>query len=90
MVAQTKQKLTGAVHISLCHVCPSLMIHLFRATHNPKLKGLNDFKCHCCVEAKLKHAPKPPRLMRAIIMPGELISCDVVGPFRITSIYGNK
>jgi hypothetical protein len=59
MVAQRMQKLTNAelVHIQLCHVCPTLMRHLFRAaTDIPRLKGLNDFKRHCCVEDKLKHA----------------------------------
>ena len=32
MVAQRMQKLTHAelVHIQLCHICPSLMRHLFR------------------------------------------------------------
>ena len=63
MVAQRMHKVTNVelVHISLCHVCPSLTIHIYRATHLPKLRGLNDFKCHCCVEAKLKHGAKPPR-----------------------------
>jgi uncharacterized membrane protein YqjE len=59
MVAQKMQRLTNAelVHIQLCHICPTLMRHLFRvATDIPKLKGLNDFRCHCCVEAKMKHA----------------------------------
>ena len=92
MVAQRMQKLTNAelVHISLCHVSPSLMRHLFRVTHLPKLKGLSDFRCHCCVEAKLKHAPKPPRSLRVITMPGELISCDMTGPIRIQSIHGKR
>ena len=53
-------------------------------------EGLNDFRCHCCVEAKLKHAPRPPRSIRVITTPGELVSCDIAGPFRITSIHGNK
>ena len=90
MVAQRMQKLTRAelAHTSLCHVCPSLMRHLNKETNLPQLQGLNDFRCHCCVEAKLKHAPKAPRSMRAITMPGELISCDIVGPFRIKSIHG--
>ena len=59
MVATRMQKLTNAelVHISLCHVCPSLMRHLNKVTNLPKMHGLNYFRCHCCVEAKLKHAP---------------------------------
>jgi hypothetical protein len=93
MVAQKMQKLTNAelVHIQLCHICPTLMRHLFRvATDIPQLKGLNDFKCHCCIEAKMKHAPKPPRSIRVLTMPGEFVSFDVTGPFRTTSIHGNK
>ena len=46
MVAQRLQKLsnTELVHIQLCHICPTLMRHLFRvATDTPQLKGLNDF-----------------------------------------------
>ena len=62
------------------------MRHLFKvATDIPQLKGLNDFRCHCCIEAKMKHAPKSPRSIRVITMPGEC-----VGPFRTTSIHGNK
>jgi hypothetical protein len=93
MVAQRMQKLTNAelVHIQLCHVCPTLMRHLFRvATDIPKLKGLNGFKCHCCVEAKLKHAAKPPRSIRVITMPGECVSFDLIGPFRTVTIHGNR
>jgi len=93
MVAQKMQKLTNAelVHIQLCHICPTLMRHLFRvASDIPQLKGLNDFKCHCCVEAKMKHAPKPPRSIRVITMPGEFVSFDVTGPFRTVSIHGNR
>ncbi len=90
MVAGKIQKLTNAelVHIPLCHVCPSLMRHLFRVTHLPQLRGLDDLRCHCCVEVKLKHAPKAPRSMKVITMPGGLISCDIVGPFRVKSIHG--
>ena len=63
------------------------MRHLSRvATDIPQLKGLNDFKCHCCVEAKMKHAPKPPRSIRTITMPGEFVSLDVTGPLRIKSV----
>ena len=93
MVAQKMQRLTNAelVHIQLCHICPTLMRHLFRdATDIPKLKGLNDFRCHCCVEARMKHAPKPPRSIRVIAMPGECVSFDEAGLFRTTSIHGNK
>ena len=54
-----------------------------------EMKGLKD-KCPYCVEAKLKHASKPSRSILVITMPGELVSCDVVGPFRIKSIHGNK
>jgi hypothetical protein len=93
MVAQRLQKLsnTELVHIQLCHICPTLMRHLFRvAVDIPQLKGLNDFKCHCCVEAKMKHAPKPPRSIRTITMPGEFVSLDVTGPLRIKSVNGNR
>ncbi len=80
MIAQRMTKLTNAelVHIQLCHICPVLMRHLFRvATDIPKLRGLNDFICHCCVEAKMKHGPQPPRSLRIITVPGELvILCD--------------
>ena len=72
MVAQKMNKLTNSelVHISLCHVCPSLMRHLPQvATDIPKLRNMN-FKRHCCVESKLKHAPKPPRSIRVIAIPG--------------------
>ena len=92
MVAQKMNKLTNAelVHISLCHICPSLMRHLPEvATDIPKLRNMN-FKCHCCVESKMKHAPKPPRSLRVITMPGQYISLDLVGPFRFTSIHGSK
>ena len=59
MVAQRMIKLsnTELVHIQLCHICPTLMRHLFRvASDIPKLRGINHLKCHCCVEAKLKCA----------------------------------
>ena len=76
MVAQRMHKLTNAelAHISLCHVCPSLMRHLNKETNLRSMKGLNDVKCQCCVEANLKHAPKAPKSMNVITMPGELIS----------------
>ena len=38
----------------------------------------------------MKHAPKPPRSIRAITMPGEVVSMDMTGPFSVTSIHGNK
>ncbi len=90
MVAQRLQKLSNT---KLVHICPTLMRHLFRvATDIPQLKGLNDFKCHCCVEAKMKHAPKPPRSIRTITTPGEFVSVDVTGPLRtsIRSVNGNR
>ena len=93
MVAQRMQKLTNAelVHISLCHVCPGLMRNIYKVSLDiPKLQGLNDLICHCCVEAKMKHALKPPRSIQVITMPGEPISCDMCEPFRIPSIHGNK
>ena len=40
------------------------------------------FKCHCCVEAKMKHAPKPPRSITVISVPGQVVSMDIVGPFK--------
>jgi hypothetical protein len=92
-VAHKMQKLTSAelVHIQLCHICPTLMGHSFRvASDIPQLRGLNDFKCHYCVEANMKHSPKPPRSMRVITMPGEFVSMDLIGPIRVTSIHGNK
>ena len=51
MVAQRMHKLTNAelAHISLCHVCPSLMRHLNKLTNLPDMKGLNGFKCHSAV-----------------------------------------
>jgi hypothetical protein len=45
---------------------------------------------HCCVEAKMKHVPKPPRSIRTITTPGEFVSLDVTGPLRIESVNGNK
>ncbi len=60
------------------------------ATDIPKLRGLNDFICHCCVEAKMNHGPQPPRSLRVITVPGELVSFDVTGPIRTASIHGNK
>jgi hypothetical protein len=54
------------------------------------LMGINHLKCHCCVEAKLKHAPKPPRSIRVITVHGECVSFDMTGPFQITSIHGNR
>ena len=50
-------KLTGSElwHIQLAHVCPSLMLHLYKVAEDiPLFRGL----CHCCVEAKMKHAPE--------------------------------
>ena len=38
----------------------------------------------------MKHAPKPPRSIRVITMPGEVVSMDMTGPFSVTSIHGNK
>jgi hypothetical protein len=61
MVAQRMIKLsdTDLVHIQLCHLCPTLMRHLFRvASDIPKLRGINHLNCHYCVEAKLKHGSK--------------------------------
>jgi hypothetical protein len=45
--------------------------------------------CHCCVKAKMKHGPQPPRSLRVTTVPGELVSFDVTGPFRTASIHGN-
>ncbi len=61
MVAPKMQQLTNAelVHIQLHHICPSLMRHLFRVSSDiPKLSGLSNFICHCCIEAKMKQAQK--------------------------------
>ena len=58
MVAERSLKLTNAelLQKSMCHVCPTLMKHLHRgASDIPKLRK-RDFKCHCCVEKKMKHA----------------------------------
>ena len=45
-------------HIQLAHVCPSLMLYLHKVTEGiQSFIGL-DFKCHCCVEAQMKHSPK--------------------------------
>jgi hypothetical protein len=93
MVAQRMIKLsnTELVHIQLCHLCPTLMRHLFRvASDIPKLRSINHLKCHCCVEAKLIHGPKPPRSIRVISAPEECVSFDTTGPFQITSIHGNQ
>ena len=56
----------------------------------PKLRGLNDFICHCCVEEKMNHIPKPQKSIRVITMPGEVVSTDMIGPFSVTSIHCNK
>ena len=92
MVAHKMQQLTNAelVHIQLCHICPSLVRHLFRVSSDiPKLRGLNNFICHCCVEAKMKHAPKPPRSIRVITAPGEFVSMDMTGPLPLTKEVSN-
>ncbi len=82
---------TELVHIQLCHICPTLMRHLFRvASDIPRLRGINHFKCHSCVEAKLKHGTKPPRSIRVITVSGDYVSFDMTGPFQITSINGNR
>ncbi len=60
------------------------------ATDILKLRGLNDFIRRCCVEAKMKHGPQPPRSLRVITVPGQLVSFDVTGPFRTASIHVNK
>ena len=45
-------------HIQHAHVCPSLMLHLHKVAEGiPSFRGLN-FKCHCCLEAKMRHVPK--------------------------------
>ena len=87
MVAERLQQLSRSelVHISLCHVSPTLMNYLdIVSTDIPKLRKSN-FRCHCCVESKMKKAPAPPRSIRAITRPGEIISLDLVGPFRVMS-----
>jgi hypothetical protein len=56
----------------------------------PILRGINHLNCHCCVKAKLKHGPKPPRSIRVITVPGECVSFDMTGPFQMTSIHGNR
>jgi hypothetical protein len=38
----------------------------------------------------MKHGPQPPRSIRVITVPGELVSFDVTGPFRTASIHGNN
>ena len=93
VVTQRLQTLSNAelVPIQLCHIFPTLLSHLFRvATDSPHLKRLNDFKCHCCVEAKMKHAPKPPRSIRSTTMPGEFVRLDSTGPLYIKSVHGKK
>ena len=62
------------------------MKHLHKvASDIPKLRKM-DFKYHCCVEAKMKHAPKLPRSITVIIVPGQVVSMDIVGPFQVKSI----
>ncbi len=93
IVAQRLKKLSYAelLHIQLCHICPTLIIYLFRvATDVPQLKELNDFKCHCCVEPKMKHAQKPPRSIKTITMPVKFVSLDATGPLRIRFLHGNR
>ena len=38
----------------------------------------------------MKRAPKPPRSVRVITMPGEIVNMDMMGPFSRTSLHGNK
>ncbi len=89
MVGDRVSQLSEAeiTHISLSHPSPSIMkrLHLV-ATDIPKHRHLN-FKCHRCVEAKMKHKPKPPRSIRIITFPGQVVSVDIVGPFKIASIH---
>ena len=59
-------------HILLAHVCPSLMLHLYKVTEDiPSFRGLG-FKCHCYVEEKMKHAPKAQGSMTQVTHPGQM------------------
>ena len=76
------------IHLRLMHLCPTLMRHLKDVSVDiGDLRGLSNFTCHCCVEAKLKHAPKPERSLTNDI---HLVSFDFCGPFKHTSFSGNK
>ena len=88
MVAKRSLKLTNAelLHTLKCHVCPALMKHLHNvASDDQKLREM-DMKCHCCIEEKMKHAPKPPRSIAVINVPIQVVSMDTVGPFQVKSI----
>ena len=62
------------------------MKHLHRVTSDiPKLRKM-DFKCHCCVKAKMNHAPKSPKSITVISVPDQVVSMDIVGPFQVKSI----
>ncbi len=38
----------------------------------------------------MKHGPQPPKSIRVITVPGELVSFEVTGPFHTASMHGDK
>ena len=50
------------------------MKHLHKVASDIQKLRKMDFKCHCCVEAKMKHAPKPPISITVISAVGQLVS----------------
>ena len=76
-------------HIRLAHVCPSLILHLYKVAEDiPSFRGLG-FKCHCYVEEKMKHAPKAQGSMTQVTHPGQIVSVDTCGPYKVESIHKN-
>ena len=93
MVAERQAQLTTAdvTHITLNHICPTIMKRLHRSIKDmPRFKHLCDFKCHSCIEAKMKHKPKPGRSITIITRPGQIVSVDIVGKFNVKSLEGSE
>jgi hypothetical protein len=86
MVGERQAHLTELeeIHITSAYASPSQMHYLDRvASDVPKRCRHRKLKCHCCVEAKMKHKPMPGRSMTVITTPGEVVSVDIVRPFQI-------
>ena len=55
----------------------------------PKFRRPKKIDCHACIEAKMKHRPKPRRSILILVAPGQIISVDIVGPFKVKSLKGS-
>ena len=92
VVAERTPKLSTSElwHLRCAHCCPEMLrrLHEFVVDAPGRLNG-HDFKCHLCVEAKMRLAPKAQRSLTEVSHPGHIVSCDTFGPLQVRTPHGH-